>query len=388
MNHALRSLITLCLLTSLIACSDEEKEASTEAAGPDVPALGVLELPISLRSGDPKPGDARKVEITPAGIRVDDKPIMTLESGKLPEAARSSEVIGELKSALASPAKSTLVLHVHSSTPYDTLARVLTTAKQAGFRDVAFAVRKAGTATETGWMTVKNFVITPRTRAEQTVKIGSVDPRQWDEFAKAWEAIYDACRGAQTGSCAYVQENVAKGGELKIELLAAGQGVNVNFYRAGIEGEELTEEEAKRKAELARKKEDFIQGRIAKTDLEKELLEGPPATEALFQFRAREALAAPSPITEMLKPLCGTKACGAIVSGEGNTLAVRTLSMIGAAFADGSASPHLAFEQPWTEKPALSKEEQLEQAAEQKTEDALRQAAAMEGEGEGEDQEE
>jgi hypothetical protein len=232
-------------------------------------------------------------------------------------------------------------------------------------------------------MAINDFAMTPRTRSDQEVSLGSVDPRNWDEFAGAWEAVYDACRGAQTGSCAYVPGNVAKGGKLKIELLAAGQGVNLNFFRAGVE-ETLSEEDAKQKAKLAQMKEDFLQGRIAKTDLEKELLEGPAATEALFQFRAREALAADSPISKTLAPLCGTRACGAVVSGAGNTLAVRTLSLIGAAFPDGAAAPHLAFEQPWTEKPGISKEEQLEQAAEQKTQEAFDQAA-MEAEGEGEE---
>jgi hypothetical protein len=149
-----------------------------------------------------------------------------------------------------------------------------------------------------------------------------------------------------------VQSNVAKGGNLKIVLHASGQGVNVNFFRAGLTPEELAAEEAARKAELATKKEDFMQGRgVTKTDLEKELLEGDPANEALFQFRAKEALELPSAVSQVMEPLCGTKACGAIVSADSNTLMVRVVSLIGAAFADGSAPPVLAFELPWTEKP-------------------------------------
>ena len=50
-------------------------------------------------------------------------------------------------------------------------------------------------------------------------------------------------------------------------------------------------------------------------------------------------------------PLCGTRACGAVVSAESPTMMVRVVSLIGAAFADGSAAPSLAFEMPWTEKP-------------------------------------
>ncbi|MDH5672057.1 MAG: hypothetical protein OEZ06_07895 [Myxococcales bacterium] len=368
---------------ALAACGGEEKaeEGGGEAAGLDIPALGVLELPVSARASDGAPSGHRSVDLSPAGIRVDDAGLMPLESGKVPAAERQDNVIGKLKSALASPSKSVLALAVHASIPYETLALTLETAKAAGMRDVAFKVRKpGGGSTEAGWLTVKNFSMTPRTFGE--VKISGVQPRTWDEFATAWDPIYQACRGAQTGSCAYVQSNVAKGGNLKIVLQAAGQGVNVNFFRVGIQNEELSDEEKKRKAELAAKKEAFLQGRLSQTDLEKELLEGPPATEALFQFRAREALATPSPVSDTIAPLCGKKACGAVVSAELPTMSVRVVSLIGAAFPDGAAPPVLAFEQPWSEKPKLSKEEIAAQAAESKTEAALQQAAAAAAEGE------
>jgi hypothetical protein len=52
-----------------------------------------------------------------------------------------------------------------------------------------------------------------------------------------------------------------------------------------------------------------------------------------------------------MKPLCGSKACGAVLSAESTTLVVRVVSLIGAAFPDGAAPPIVAFELPWTEKP-------------------------------------
>jgi hypothetical protein len=52
-----------------------------------------------------------------------------------------------------------------------------------------------------------------------------------------------------------------------------------------------------------------------------------------------------------MRPLCGNRACGAVVSAEAATLFVRVASLIGAAFPDGGAAPVLAFELPWTEKP-------------------------------------
>ncbi|MDD9934923.1 MAG: hypothetical protein OXT09_15035 [Myxococcales bacterium] len=372
-TESLRALLPITLLVTF-ACSSEEKAEEAEAAGPDIPALGVGELPVALRTGDSQPSDSRAVEITPAGIRVDDKPLMALEGGKLPAAERKEGTIAKLKDALASPSKSVLALSVHPSIHYDVLAAVLDTARGAGMRTVAFKVRKPNT-TEPGWLVAKDYGMTPKTHSGTEVPIAGVDARKWDEFTAAWQAVYDACRGAQTGSCAYVQTHVAKGGNLKIVLQASGQGASLNFFQSGMDSAEVSEDEAKRKAEIAQKKEDFIQGRITKSDLEKELLEGPPATEALFQFRAREAQSSPSPVTDTLKPLCGSKACGAVVSGDPNTLSVRVIGLLGAAFADGTAPPSLVFEQPWTEKPKLSTDQIMEQQAADELEGKMQRAA-------------
>jgi hypothetical protein len=281
---------------------------------------------------------------------VNDQVLFALENGRVPAAEQSAGVAPKLKAALASPSRARAALHVHASLPYETAALVLNTAASAGLHQLAMQVRKRGASTDTGFMTIAAFQTTPRTDDE--VKFSAVDPRKWDEFAAVWQAVHDACRGSRSGSCAYVPGSVAKGGNLKIVLHASGQGVNVNFFRTGLTPEELAAEEKRRNAELATKKEDFIQGRgVTKTDLEKELLEGDPADQALFQFRADEALADKSAITELMKPLCGPKACGTVVSADGNTLMIRVVSLIGAAFPDGSAPPTLAFELPWTEKP-------------------------------------
>ncbi len=193
------------------------------------------------------------------------------------------------------------------------------------------------------------FQTTPRTDDE--VKFASVDPRKWDDFTALWEGMHNACRTAQSGSCAYVPTEPARGGSLKIVLHASGQGVNLDFFRVGLSPEELAAEEKARDAARAQAKEDVVQGRAAQKDLVAELTEGAPASEALFQFRATEAVQAPSALTQVMQPLCGPRACGAVVSADSNTLSVRVVSLIGAAFAEGSVAPALAFELPWTEKP-------------------------------------
>jgi biopolymer transport protein ExbD len=334
-------------VSSWLACGGGEKPP--EAPKIDVPPLGVLELPVSLRSGDAPPADARKVEVSQTGIRVDDQPLLALEGGKVPAAERSNDEITKLKAALQSPAKPAVALSLHASLAYDTAALAINTIKAAGISQLSLQVRKPGASTTAGWMTLKSFQTTPRTDAE--IAMPNVDPHTWDDFTGSWQAIYDACRTAQTGSCAYVETNVEKGGHLQIVLHAAGQGVNVDFFRVGISPEQLAAEAAARKAEQDKKKEDVIQGRVKQTDVAEDLAAGDPANQALFQFRDREALANPSPISDVMKPLCGSKACGAVLSAESTTLAVRVVSLIGAAFPDGAAPPIVAFELPWTEKP-------------------------------------
>ena len=342
-----RGIAFACICVGSISCGGGEKPP--EAPKIDVPPLGVLELPVSLRSSDPAPGDARKVEVSQTGIRVDDQPLLALESGHVPAAERANDEITKLKAALQSPAKPAVALSLHASLAYDTAALAINTIKAAGVSQLSLAVRKPGASTTAGWMTFKSFQTTPRTDAE--VIMPNVDAHTWDEFTGAWQAIYDACRTAQTGSCAYVETNVEKGGHLQIVLHAAGKGVNVDFFRVGISPEQLAAEAEARKAEQAKKKEDVIQGRVKQTDVAEELVAGDPANQALFQFRDREALTVPSPVSEVMKPLCGSKACGVVLSAESATLTVRMVSLIGAAFPDGSAPPILAFELPWTEKP-------------------------------------
>jgi hypothetical protein len=308
----------------------------------------VLELPVALRTGDPAPGGSYKVEANPSELRVDGKVVVKLADGRIPPAEQQNGIVPALKTAF-SGGRAELALHLHSTLPYETTALVMNTAASAGVRNASFQVRKGGSTPEPGWISIKGFSTTPRT--DEEVAMPNVTPHQWDEFAGVWQQVYDACRTAQTGSCAYVQSNVAKGGKLKVVLHAAGQGVNLNFFRVGLSAEELAAERQKREAELGEKKRAFLDGRMGQLDLEKELLEGEPATQALFQFRAQEALNAPSPLSATLRPVCGTSACGAVLSAESNTLMVRVMSLIGAAFPDGVAAPTLAFELPWTEKP-------------------------------------
>ena len=140
--------VTCLLLLCVSACGDKPEEA--QAAAPAAPPLSVLELPVSLRTKDSAPADARKVEVSIADIRVDDQVVLTLAGGNVPAEERKDGLLPKLAAALATPARSAMTLAAHASLPYETAALVLNTAREAGIKKLAFRVRKPGASTETG----------------------------------------------------------------------------------------------------------------------------------------------------------------------------------------------------------------------------------------------
>jgi len=314
-------------------------------APPAPPALGPLELPVSLRAADPAPIDSYACEITPGELRWDGASLLTLQGGRVAPGDRDASGLPALRARLQTTPRARIAISAHAMARYETLALVLQSASAAGVRQLSLRVRKSGAGAELGWLSPAAFQITPATPGE--VVLANVAPRPWDDFTAAWEAMQAACSsGSQTGGCGYVTSNVAAGGKLKLILHAKGQGLNLEFQRVGLSAQEQAAEEKQRKAQLTAHKEDVAQGRMNKTDLEKEMLGGPPATEASFQFRASEALNPPSVLSAVMRPLCAAKACGAVVSAESITPLVRVVSLIGAAFPDGSVLPSLAFEMP------------------------------------------
>jgi biopolymer transport protein ExbD len=325
----------------VLGCGESEPPPAPPAAA----ALGPLELPVSLRSADAAPTDFHACEITPGELRFDGATLLTLQGGRVAPADRDATGLPALQKRLQSRPRARIAISAHALARYETLVFVLQSASAAGIRQFSLQVRKSGAGAELGWLSPAAFQITAATSGE--VVLANVAPRRWDDFTAAWEAMQAACSSAsQAGGCGYVSSKVAVGGNLKLILHARGQGLNLEFHRVGLGAEEQAAEEKQRQAQLAAHKEDFMQGRIGKTDLEQEMLGGPPATEAAFQFRASEALNAPSVLSAVMRPLCAAKPCGAVVSAEPITPLVRVASLIGAAFPDGSLMPSLAFEMP------------------------------------------
>jgi hypothetical protein len=335
-----------------IGCGGEKP---APAAAPTGPIVGVLELPISLRSGGKAPSDAHEVEISTTEIRVGGELALPLNAAIVGAADRQGAQLPKLAALFAKTPRSTLTLAAASGVPYETVALVLGTAKASGLRSVSFKARPPGGSSASGWLSLDNIEVGPKTKSDEPLALADAAKRPWSDFTSKWDDVQSACRTSPTGSCAFKPASVAEGGELKIVLHAAGQGVNVDFFRVGGPPPEAAApapaEKPGKKAKPAKKpkkgkKVELIDGVKRPTDPVDEVEQAPPATEASFQFRAQEAVSNPSALSELMKPVCAAVGCSVAIQAEKATLFVRVLSLLGAAFPDGTPAPKVVFEQP------------------------------------------
>jgi biopolymer transport protein ExbD len=345
-----RPLVALSVAFFQISCGGEKKE---EKAAPAAPIVSVLELPITLRTQAAAPAGAPLLEVGSSGINLANQPVLTLNGGTLQASDRQGEQLPKLVQALSAASHAKLAVAIASTIPYDTVLAVIASAKAAGAGELSFQVR-APSGTTPGYLALDNIDLHAKTKSEEPDLPSGATARPWSDFVTQWDAVANGCRAAKTGSCAFKPEKIADGGELKIVLHAAGQGVNVEFFRIGPPPEvaPAAEPEIKGKKGKAavkkkgKKKVEMIDGVPAAKDVVDEAENAPPASEALFQFRAQEAVTAPSPVTDTIKPVCGGSACAVVVQAEKATSFVRVISLIGAAFPDGSPAPRVVFESP------------------------------------------
>jgi hypothetical protein len=347
-RHVGTSLICLGLLAG---CKHAEETAAASATNAEAVGrpLADLELPVSLRAHDSAPNDAHQIEATTEQLRLGGAPVVSLEKGVVADAEQHDGIITKLESQLRASSHATIAMRIEAILPYETVALILNTAKQAGVMNAAFQVREVGNGPKTGWLDADSYVMT--SKADDLPPIQAVSPLSWEAFTTKWGPVHDACRRAASGNCAYVDSNFAKGGTLKVELMTSGRGININFFQRGLSPQQEHEEELKRTKELAKKKEQFLQGHITHDQMVEYLLLGDPATQALFQFRYNEALVQPSTLTATMAPMCHQDRCGIVVAADKISAMVRVMSLLGAAFPDGTPSPAYAFEMPWTKKP-------------------------------------
>jgi len=337
----------LCMVGAVLGACGSEKQAPDTA--PPAPSVALLELPVALRSQAKVPADAVQVDVTTAGIGVAGKLVLNLAAGGIDKAERpgaEGDELPKLVQALkAAPQHAHVSLAVAALVPYETAASVIASAKAAGASSIVFHVR-APSVSAVGYLALDDFELRARSKSDEAVAVPGVAVRPWSDFVAQWDAVANACRSARTGNCAPKPESVADGGDLKVVLHAAGQGVNVEFFRIGPPPEVTPPPEAKDKGKGKAKKH-------AKKSRKKPVEEPTepvepviPATEALFQFRGQEAVTAPSPVSETVKPVCGDSACGVIVQAEKATPFLRVVSLLGAAFPDATPAPHVVFERP------------------------------------------
>ena len=72
----------------------------------------------------------------------------------------------------------------------------------------------------------------------------------------------------------------------------------------------------------------------------------PPATMGAYNVRHQEATNEDSALSNLVAPVCGDVTCQATVVTDASTPSMRVISMIGAAFPNGSHPPQLAFRIP------------------------------------------
>lgn len=334
----------LVLLSVFVACGEDEEIQQDTG-----PIVGVMELPISLRNAETQPSDALRIEVSPTEMRVDGQQLLALESGNVPDAEQRDGQIPKLREKLTGgPARRAGALRLHVNTPYETTALILGTLKGANINTVGFEVRKPGGSADTGWLVINDYRVEPSDSEHETFPQGQ--QRRWDELVAKWQEVYESCRRDHYVDCNPAPVNPAPGGEMEIVLFARGSALKVEFHRFGMEEEDEAAQAAKRGPEM-------IEGvptvgganpdpRYAGLQPGDEIPPPPTETGAFtwrFEAAVDEGL---SPITGAFRPICGQSACGIVVTGDPDTMTMRLVSFLGAAFPNGTEAPHVLFEIP------------------------------------------
>jgi hypothetical protein len=232
------------------------------------------------------------------------------------------------------------VIELHVNTPWETTALVLGTLKASNVNTVAFKVRKPGGVADTGYLVIESYSVVPAT--DEPTELEGPAQRDWDEFVEVWQPSYEGCRRADAEGetryvdCTYTPQVAAPGGKLEIRFFARGSALKSEFNRFGAE-------EIDEAAEAPQPQ--MLDG-IAPDPGAEEQEEFTPVENGAFTWRFEAAVADLSPISAAFRPLCGTGRCGIAVTGDKETMSMRLISFIGAAFPDGTQAPQVVFHVP------------------------------------------
>ncbi|MEM9191229.1 MAG: hypothetical protein AAGF12_18805 [Myxococcota bacterium] len=327
----MRSLILSTLALCLLLACDEEETITTDDT---TPIVGTLELPISHRHQDSEPSGGARVEISPTEFRLEGQKLFDMTGGYVPDGEHADGLIGKVRDSLQSgPARSSARVRLHANTPYQTLAFMMKTLKAANVNTVGFEVRAPNTTSSSGWLVVTSYDVTDANA--DPVEMPGQYQRRWADWVAGWEAAYTGCRRDHYVDCTHHTANTPSDGNLELRFFARGQALKVEFRRFGGETvEETTPTPAA-----------MLDGVPAPVPAAEE--EGPPPLEhGAFTWRFEAATEELSPIKDAMRPLCGAQPCGFVQTGDVQTMSMRLISLWGAAFSDGTESPHIAFHIP------------------------------------------
>ena len=258
--------------------------------------------------------------------------MLALENGKVPAAERSGYVLPKLKAKLAG--KRVLAISVYAASPYATLARVIHTGFEAGARELAFKVRKPGTTTDTGWMVLHDEPLHAQRRGRQVSARRRCCPGR--SSRREWEESLSACQaGVRGGDCGYARSARPPGGKLDMMLRVRGRAWRCASARP-----------ARRRQPRSRKKPkaEMLEG-IKGEARRRSRRRGARGARARDRARVHAARRSGRRGAELAgqrhhKPVCGSVSCPAVVDAEGISMSGTVLSLIGAAFPDGTPEPN------------------------------------------------
>jgi len=325
------------LFVFVAGCGSKE-----EPTAPVQDIVGILELPVAHRGSPSAPTGAARVDIGASELRLDGHSLTTLSNGALAPGDVSAGAIPKLRTALTG-SRATALLYVHSATPYGTTVAVLKTLRDAGVRNAVFAVRRVAPPPTKGapppsptltasYLELRDFQVIPETEGE--VAFPGLTPIPWPEVGNQWDAIKAACGESPTADCMWKPETLAPGGNAKITLRSRGDGVKVEFLRVGAP------------VEVAAPVAPAMIDGVPPPPAAGEEVPVPPATEASFTLRSGTTTENDSPVSAMMRNVCGSRACGVVVVSDSEQMTMRVLALLGAAFPEGTAPPSVAFQIP------------------------------------------
>jgi hypothetical protein len=328
MRHSLIS-ITLAFVV-LAACGEEAPPPDPELP----PLVGALEVPISLRNGDPTPSNALRIEMSPSAMHVDGHALYDMTRGEPPDSEQTPEGYTQLRTRIASlPARGIAALTIHGMIPYGTFVRTLMTLQNAGYHEFAIAVRRPDSSPTIHWMTFSSPEIVP---SHGPVAFPGTE-RPWEDFTSHWEEVYTACRSVGDRfyiDCDGLPAATAPGGHLQLVLWARGDGMIMRFNQVDVEDAGVPPSTG-----VA-----MLPG-VPQPQSDEEPPPRPFTTGA-FSFRASVATQADSAMSMTARPVCGAAVCPTVLEADVGTNFMRVMSMIGAAFPTGSTAPRIAFRIP------------------------------------------